>query len=111
MKGSYDGAGGYHPDISYEDEGIDPHDPANFKLDEIEDENQSAELDSWFGEFNVRRDLNLELPVYLKTGFSMQLNEKENDTDTYTGANKTDKLANMQGNTGQARKKFFDKCG
>ncbi len=56
----------------------------------------------------MRRDLDLELPVYLKTGFSLRLNEKENDTDTYTGANETQLLSDMQGNSGQARKEFFD---
>jgi TonB-dependent receptor len=106
--GSYSGGSGYHPEVQFET-GIDPRDPANYEFDEVEDENQLVEDDNWYADFNVRRDLGLALPVYVKAGASVLFNEKTSDVETFVSDENPATLDTLEGSTGSGRKEFFDK--
>lgn len=109
FEGDYSGGSGYHPQIGFAGGGVNPYDPSNYEFDEVQDENQVVEVDNWYGNTNIRRDLNTALPAYVKIGGNVLFSERENDSETFVSTANPSPFDTLEGNTGSGRQKYFDR--
>ncbi len=106
MDFAFQNVGGDTPGISVMPDEFD--DLGGYEFDEVEDADQIVEEEAWLFEANLKKELNTQLPAYLKGGVYASIKNKTSDLEVYTNDENHANFDTLEGNTSGGRYEFAD---
>ncbi|MBD3220224.1 TonB-dependent receptor [bacterium] len=103
---TFEGLGGYTPQVT--SASGDFGDLNAYEFDEVEDAEQIVEEKAWVLGANLRKDLDTESPVYLKSGFYASLKNKTSDLEEFANDDNPGDFDTLAGNTSDGRGTYAD---
>jgi len=103
---TFEGLGGFTPQITSTSESI--ADLSRYEFDEVVDAHQLVEEKSWIFKANLQKELDTELPAFLKGGFHASLKNKTSDLEEFANGETPGGFETLAGNTSDGRNTYAD---